>query len=136
MSLYSYLQYLKHKFTAKTRHGVHSPYVYAFVEQVLNDYTSFDTPAKFSKFFDAANIIYLPSAYPKHWPQLVLHKINDVYNDMVIAIPNIHGSSLHDEEWEKLVAMPEVKLSMDIYEYGLLLFRSEFKEKQHFIIKG
>jgi hypothetical protein len=136
VSLYSYLQYLKHKFTAKTRHGVHSPYVYTFVEQVLNDYTSFDTPAKYSKFFGAANIKYLPSAYPKHWSQLVLRELNEAHNDLVIAIPNIHASSLHDKEWQNLVAMPEVKLSMDTYEYGLLLFRNEFKEKQHFKVKG
>lgn len=136
MSLYSYLQYLKHKFTAKTRHGVHSPYVYAFVEQVLNDYTSFDTPAKFNNFFGEGKIRYLPGAYPKHWHQLVLHELNNAHNDLVIAIPNIHASSLHDKEWQKLIEMPEVKLSMDVYEYGLLLFRNEFKEKQHFAVKG
>lgn len=136
MSLYSYLQYLKHKFTAKTRHGVHSPYVYAFVEEVLNDYTSFDTSAKFNRFFGEHNIRYLPSAYPKHWSQLVAREIHNKHNDLVIAIPNIHGSPQHTEEWLKLIKLPEVKLSMDTYEFGLLLFREEFLEKQHFAVKG
>ncbi len=136
MSLHSYLQYLKYKFTAKTRHGVHSPFVYRFVEEVLNDYASFDTPAKLTAFFGAQNIHFIPGAYPNHWPQLVGEEMKSAHNDLVIAIPNIYKSSQHSAVWHQLVAMPQVTLSLDIYEYGLLLFRKEFLEKQHFVIKG
>ncbi|RYE25246.1 MAG: hypothetical protein EOP51_04750 [Sphingobacteriales bacterium] len=136
MSPYSYLQYLRHKFTAKNRHGIHSPYVYRFVDEVMSDFSSFDMPSKFNNFFGRKNMRYIASAYPTHWPQLVAKEMQEMHNDLVIAIPNIYKSPEHKEYWQQLAAMPEVKLSLDTYEFGLLLFRNEFLAKQHFAVKG
>lgn len=37
MTLHYFLKYLQHKWIAKSRHGVHSPFAYAFVEDVIEN---------------------------------------------------------------------------------------------------
>ena len=37
MTLHGFKEYLKYKWRAKGRHGIHSPFVYAFIENVIQD---------------------------------------------------------------------------------------------------
>jgi len=41
MSLHASFQYVKYKWHAKTRHGIHSPFVYDFIENVLRPLRSY-----------------------------------------------------------------------------------------------
>jgi len=55
-------------------------------------------------------------------------------NDIVLIIA-IHHSKAHTKSWEAIVADEAVKLSVDLFKIGLLFFKDDFKEKQHFVLK-
>lgn len=53
---------------------------------------------------------------------------------MVVA-PLIHSTPAHTAAWNNLCKMDQVTMSLDLYGIGVLLFRKEFKKKQHFVLK-
>ena len=53
----------------------------------------------------------------------------------IIILKDIHATPVHLKKWKNLSGNLQVKMSIDIYTYGMLLFLDEFKEKQHFILK-
>jgi hypothetical protein len=99
------------------------------------------------------NILRLPLAeegtsMPAHTDFLILDEtirlqwlsLMDKYlpllnNESAIAITGIHKTLPHTQAWNKLCADERVKRSIDLYGIGLLLFKSEFKQQQHFILK-
>lgn len=57
-----------------------------------------------------------------------------LHHDSVVVIGDIHWSPDMEAAWEQLKQLPEVTLSVDLYEIGLLFFRSELKIVQHWTI--
>lgn len=55
-------------------------------------------------------------------------------DNSVFAIADIHWSDGMEEAWAALRALPEVTLSVDFFHFGLLFFKKEIIEKQHFIV--
>ena len=62
----------------------------------------------------------------------LLDKVNP---SSIIIFDDIHWSSGMEEAWEEIKADPRVKLSIDLFFIGIVLFREEFKIKQHFVIR-
>lgn len=54
----------------------------------------------------------------------------------LMLVPGIHRTALHSQTWKALQKSRKVTLSIDLYQTGLLFFKEEFKEKQHFILKA
>jgi hypothetical protein len=82
--------------------------------------------------FDA---LLLPSDTPAEW-----NAISDKYfpileNDHVVIVVGIHKTALHTESWDRLYNHEKVRMSIDLYEMGLLFFKNEFREKQHFVLR-
>jgi hypothetical protein len=186
-------EYLKYIRKAKDLHGVHSPFVYAFNEQVLH---------KASKNNKADNLILMTSSHKKlvnriigyfqcrniFWitnkqgeketylqitpredgqiqlkserirfeeykkypaPDLLLLDLSDPTNwrpafqryasrlskDSLVIITSIHQSLEHTRAWEQLIDSPGVSLSIDLFKTGLLFFKEDMRDKQHFILK-
>lgn len=159
-STYFISQWIRHRLKAKGRHGVHSPFVYDFVEQILN--RRFNIP---TGFFEApsgvitgrqAELLNYLSAYYHLTPALP-HDIADVrqqeYQGLLFCTPprlldwpvsqqdmilvtGIHESREQTERWHDMVNDKSVTLSLTLFNAGLLLFRKDFKIKQHFNLKG
>ncbi len=57
------------------------------------------------------------------------------HNDSVIILDDIHWSQGMENAWYNIIERPEVTLSIDLFFIGLVFFRKENKEKEHFTIR-
>jgi len=53
----------------------------------------------------------------------------------VLIFDDIHWSQEMEEAWEQIKSHPRVTLTVDLFFIGLVFFRNEQKEKQHFVIR-
>lgn len=62
----------------------------------------------------------------------LLPKLN---NYSILVFDDIHWSAEMEKAWHKIKNHPSVQYSIDIFFLGFVFFRTEFKVKQHFIIR-
>ncbi len=55
--------------------------------------------------------------------------------DTVFIFDDIHWSAEMEKAWEQIKEHPSVTLTIDLFYIGLVFFRKENKEKEHFIIR-
>ena len=53
----------------------------------------------------------------------------------IFIFDDIHWSSEMEEAWNFIQQHPSVTATIDLFFFGIVLFRPEFKSKQHFIIR-
>jgi predicted O-methyltransferase YrrM len=63
--------------------------------------------------------------------ECLLKKIN---NDSILIFDDIHWSVEMEEAWLFIVSHPEVRLSLDLFQAGIVFFRKELS-KEHFILR-
>lgn len=56
-------------------------------------------------------------------------------NDSILVFDDIHWSPEMEKAWETVKAHPSVRCTVDLFFIGIVFFRSEFREKQHFSIR-
>lgn len=61
--------------------------------------------------------------------------VHSVTTDSILIFDDIHWSKEMEEAWEIIKAHPSVKLTIDLFFIGIVFFKKEFKEKQHFVIR-
>ena len=77
-----------------------------------------------TQYFSAYNIIW------DEW------ELNEKYSkNTIVVLRNIHQTKKQTKNWDSIINGSSVRLSIDLYDYGLLFFKDEFIEKQHFILK-
>jgi predicted O-methyltransferase YrrM len=64
--------------------------------------------------------------------QLLLEKTND---NTVLVFDDIHWSKGMEEAWNTIRKHERVKISIDLFYMGILLFRKEQKEQEHFVVR-
>jgi hypothetical protein len=126
VSLHTTFQYLKYRFRARGRHGVHSPFVYDFVENVLRGKGVKD--AKMIAFlrsrgFDPVRLPAIPG------------QLRAFTEQTVFVLSQVHADAKQTAAWSLLAQMPQVTLSIDLYDTGLVFFHPDFKVKQHFVLR-
>jgi len=57
------------------------------------------------------------------------------HNDSILIFDDIHWSQGMEQAWETIKQHPTVRCTIDLFFIGIVLFRQEFKEKQHFTIR-
>jgi predicted O-methyltransferase YrrM len=62
----------------------------------------------------------------------LLPKMND---HSIFIFDDIHWSPEMEQAWEQIKMNPVVRCTIDLFFIGIVFFRSEFKEKQHFKIR-
>lgn len=58
-----------------------------------------------------------------------------INNDSILIFDDIHWSKGMENAWETIKQHPSVRCTIDLFFIGIVLFRKEFKEKQHFAIR-
>jgi len=119
-------EYIKYRLRAKGRHGVHSPFVYSFVEEVLRGKGILEE--KMERFLRKHGLhsVRLPALPGQLW---------QYDGQTVFVFSDIHKDTVHTAAWQALINNPAVTLSIDLYRTGLLFFHPDFKVKQHFVLK-
>ena len=56
-------------------------------------------------------------------------------NDSIIIFDDIHWSPDMEAAWDAIRNHEAVRCSIDLFFFGIVLFRNEFREKQHFMIR-
>jgi hypothetical protein len=169
MTLHAITQYLAYKWQAMGRHGIHSPFVYSFIEDVIQDRKRIFTgqqihPAflwlgdkygrlasRIVSYYSFKDLLIIPGDQPEitgrynflvfqaddpnRWVSDFDKKAHLLQTDSVILIPDIHQTLCHTTSWQLLCNHPKVLMSIDMYGVGLLFFKKEFREQQHFVLR-
>jgi len=67
-----------------------------------------------------------------HYFNLALQKKN---NQSIFVFDDITWSKGMQQAWQEICAHPEVTLSLDLFYFGIIFFRKEQKQKEHFVLK-
>jgi predicted O-methyltransferase YrrM len=79
-------------------------------------------------FFDAnhqyeATMSYFTNCLPK------------IHNETVFVFDDIHWSEEMHKAWKEICQNPKVRLSLDLFYIGIVFFREEQHEKEHFLLR-
>ena len=58
-----------------------------------------------------------------------------ITNDTIFIFDDIHWSAEMESAWEKIKMHPKTKMSLDLFHLGIIFFREEQKEREHFVIR-
>lgn len=61
--------------------------------------------------------------------------LDKTHSETIMIFDDIHWSNEMDAAWEAIKAHPRVSLTIDLFYIGLVYFRKEQKEKEHFTIR-
>lgn len=190
MILFQLIENIKFLFYAKNGHGLHSPFVFDFYNEVKNKaknlYLPVEKPTDFNKkqiriqlaiikhlkitnvliigdeLFQIQNLFHgdlsrqdiysstnltFSSKDDRQFDLIYLSKSlliseKDLFAKIqpfisersVVIIPHIHASKNSLDRWESLIKNDSVRVSMDLFFIGILLFRKELT-KQNFLLR-
>jgi hypothetical protein len=154
MTVFQLIQFVKHKLLAKDRHGIHSPFVYEFNENIVNRLQL--NTARYNDGFS----IYFSSILKKI---LQYYNLNDfefdcfsnyvTYNskdkstlevnassieyefDRIVLYDDIHKNNRQYQEWLNSTKNLENAVIIDLYKVGVVFISKRFKVSQNFKIR-
>ncbi len=159
-----FFQRIKFLLTATNQHGVHSPFVYAFVTKCLYSKKvyckskSLNTTLKTLAYFNISQIqtieknSALKNQIIKNFPKIgfdynttdfvyfeeltenTLKKITKTSTFHNESIVFINAIYKDYKNWDQLIKHNAIKVSLDLFYCGILFFRRE-QEKEHFKIR-
>jgi hypothetical protein len=185
-------QWVQYKRHAKSRHGIHSPFIFDLIENGLRSKDAQQAGIilatsrhrklvnKIVFWYPHAHILWLnnkegeeetfislksdaqgklwittdrfrydePEKFPR--PEIILFDLDDpedmirawekykkdIHPELMIVVLSIHQTPHHTQAWNHFRNDSAVRLSLDLYKLGLVFFKEEFKEKQHFFLKN
>ena len=67
----------------------------------------------------------------RYFRQLLPH----IQNDTILVFDDIHWSREMEKAWQQVQEQEAVRCTIDLFFIGIVVFRNEFREKQHFTIR-
>lgn len=61
--------------------------------------------------------------------------LDKIHNDSILIFDDIHWSREMEDAWKTIQENESVRCTIDLFFMGIVFFRKEFKEKQHFKIR-
>ncbi len=162
---YRLFSYFKFILKSTNQHGVHSPFVYDFLTKGLykkvdsnirlNTFNSLEklskkeknTLKKIIKYFNPTSIIInlkdISNTLNKDHDLLIYSYLSEKNiltlslkkPNSFIIIKNIHNNELSEKNWIKIIQLKEVKVTIDLFYFGLIFFRKK-QAKEHFNIRS
>lgn len=136
MNLHSFIQYLKYRRIALGRHGMHSPFVYALVEDCIQRPDGRSLLKRIQSYLADWQQLAITVPSPEGWADWLDTEQKGFAPRQMILIPGIHQSPAHTRAWRQICRRQEIDYSIDLYDFGLLFRSPEFREKQHFVLKN
>jgi len=81
------------------------------------------------------DLLWINTDNEKNWQKIFNAYLPLLTNNSILIISNTHTTTAHTTAWQQLCTNTSVRMSIDMYGIGMLLFRKEFKVKQAFILK-
>jgi hypothetical protein len=81
------------------------------------------------------DVLLLPEKEPGKWMSLMDGDLHQLKSSGIVIVSSIHKTVAHSKAWKNMIKHPKVHMSIDVFGIGILLFREEFKERQHFVLK-
>ena len=53
----------------------------------------------------------------------------------ILVFDDIYWSEGMEKAWKEICIHPQVKLTLDLFQFGIVFFRTENKEKEHFVLR-
>lgn len=88
-----------------------------------------------AEFKANADLVIVNEMPPGDWMVFLDKHAPELHNETMVVFTDIHQTKNHSAQWKNVCTHQRVKMSIDLYGIGILLFRKEFKEQQHFILK-
>ncbi len=125
MTLHALIQYIRYKWKAKTRHGIHSPFVYAFIDDCLAKKSTQNLEERINAYF-GDTIKWSGEGF----------EVEPGDSVFVLGVKNIHRTKENTNIWDNLSTnLPGFIISIDLFSIGLLIYNPDIKEKQHFVLQ-
>lgn len=102
------------------------------ITTITTQFESFFTSNQLDKNYD---FIYFDGNHSKEATlDYFEHLLPTINNETVWIFDDIHWSSAMEEAWGIIKKHPQVKVTIDTYQWGLVFFRKE-QAKEHFVIR-
>lgn len=102
------------------------------IKSVTTSFESFFTSKELDKHYD---FIYFDGNHSKEATlNYFEYLLPTIHNETVWIFDDIHWSAAMEEAWEIIKKHPQVKVTIDTYQWGLVFFRKE-QAKEHFVIR-
>jgi hypothetical protein len=126
---------------ANRKYKVEIPALQPRFEHILSrtaTYYQLDAVTQVSRDFgfgSKADLIIVSELPVQEWIQFMDKHAHELHNETIVVFVGIHQTKEHSSEWARVCTHQRVDMSIDLYGMGMLLFRKEFRERQHFILK-
>ena len=104
------------------------------VQQVMGNFDI--TLPEFLKNGPKLDFVFIDGNHQKEPTIRYFHQLLPrIHNDSILIFDDIHWSKEMEQAWLEIKEHPAVTLSIDLFYFGIVFFKTDFKVKQHFTIR-